>query len=131
MGEPTLRWGNVERAVVAYLKPLVGVEVLTETASSPGATTGGEYLTVNRVGGTTEWISKDVDIEVTVNAPARGRMWDLAADVESAMWALAAHAAGDLYVDDVAEAFGFADDPPPAQGIRRAIATYTLTVRPI
>lgn len=127
MAERTLKWANVEKAVKAYLGGLINVAVWTETGSDPG----GEYITVERVGGNTEWISKHIDVEVTVTAATRARMWELAGDVESAMWSLAAHGGGGVYFDDVTEAFGFAFDPPDNQDVRRAIATYTLTVRPL
>lgn len=127
MAEKTLRWANIEKAVRKYLTGLLSVVVWAETGNDPGA----EYVNVERIGGTSEWINRSVDVQVSVVAASRGRMWFLAADVESAMWSLAAHAGGGVYFDDVAEAFGFAFDPPDSQGVRRAIATYTLTVRPL
>jgi hypothetical protein len=98
--------------------------VYTET----GPTTPTEYLTVERVGGTGTRIDRDVDVEISVIAGTRTAMWDLVAQVEARIRALAA--TGDPYVDDVAETFAFAFDPYPNQSARRATATYTLTVRP-
>jgi len=128
VADPTRRWVNLERAVGRYLGDVTGHLVYTESASTMPAA----YVTVERVGGGGQGADRDVDIEVTVTAPTRPAMWDLAADVESAMDALAsADATTGVYVDDVATAFGFASDPPPDPTRRRARATFTLTVRPM
>lgn len=126
MAELKLRWPNVERALVAYFK----AELSDPTYTNPGGTMPGRYITVERSGGSSQWIDKAVDVSVAVHAATRGEMWDLAADVESAMWSLGAHAAGGIYIDSVEERFGFAFDPPADQNVRRASATFTLTVRP-
>jgi len=122
-------WPDIERAVVAWFAPL-GRPVYTET----GPTVPTEYLTVERVGGVGTSIDRDVDVEISVIAVTRTAMWDLVADVEARVRALAAN--GDplgvppFYVDDIAERFAFAFDPYPNTAARRATATYTLTVRP-
>lgn len=123
---PDLLWPNVERAVVAWLSARTSLPTYTETDTAPSLPV--ERLMVARVGGAGRGIEKDVDVEVEVYAATRGRMWALAGAVESAMFALAAN--GDPYVDDVVEAFGFAVDPHPSAAVRRAAATYTVTVRP-
>ena len=121
-----MRWANVEKAMVTYLRSL-GVAVYTETKDSMP----GRYLRVERVGGGAEWISRDVDIEIRVVAETRSAVWDLVADVEAAMEALAANgAAPGVYIDDVRVTFGFSWDPPDNQTTRAAIGTFTLTVRP-
>lgn len=117
-------WPDIERAVVAWLGTL-GRPVYTET----GPTTPAEYLTVERVGGTGTRIDRDVDVEISVIAATRPALWDLVADVEARIRALAATGDG-MYVDDVVEAFAFSIDPYPNTSVRRATATYTLTVRP-
>lgn len=123
-----MRWPNAERAVRVHLAELLApVRVYTERPSKPPVS----YVTVERVGGASAWIDREVDIEVTVVAADRGDMWDLAASVETAMAALAAAGTPDgVYVDDVTTAFGFANDPPADPAKRRATATFTLTVRP-
>ena len=134
-----VRWPNVERVAIAWLGAFFeprapGVSIYSEIAQGDDATKRGDHLTVERVGGGSVWISKDVDVEVAVHASQRARMWDLVAVVEAAMYYLAANGdpLGDppFYVDDVTESFGFRYDPHPNQSLRRAIATYTLTVRP-
>lgn len=87
-------------------------------------------ILVQRSGGSTAVISKDVDVEVWVFAGTRAEMWALAADVESAMFDLAADGAAEGYVDDVVEAFGFSQEPYSNTSVRRATATYQITVRP-
>lgn len=121
-----MRWANVEKAMVAYLQKL-NVSVYTETTGVMPA----RYIRVERVGGSAEWISRDIDIEIRVVAETRSALWDLVADVETAMYDLATQgAAPGAYVDDVAVSFGFAWDPPTNQKICAAIGTFTLTVRP-
>lgn len=126
MAEIKLRWPNVEKALLAYLNEALDVVVYTNT----GGSLPGRYVTVERSGGGGQWIDKTIDIALAVHAQSRGAMWDLVADVESVMWSLAAHAAAGVYVDDVEMPFGFAFDPPADQNVRRASATFTLTVRP-
>lgn len=122
-----LRWPNVERAVKNYLDAALTVPVYTRTGSTPPD----EYVTLERSGGGGQWIDKTVDLEVAVIAGDRDRLWDLVADVEGLMWALGASEADGVYVDDVEVAFGFAFDPPLDQDVRRASATFALTVRPV
>lgn len=126
-----LRWANVERLVVQWLSQRTTATVFTETSTDLDkyALTTGAIL-VQRSGGSTAEISKDVDIEIWVYRGTRALMWDLAADVESVMADLAADATAEGYVDDVIEAFGFSQEPYANQSVRRATATYQLTVRP-
>ncbi|MFJ2518653.1 hypothetical protein ACIOWF_06745 [Cellulosimicrobium cellulans] len=125
-----LQWPNVEREVRFWLVAHLDVGaagVLTETST----TVPDRYVTLERVGGRSDGpLDKLVTVEVAVHAATRGDMWDLARDVEFAMAALATNGTPGMYVDEVEETFSFASDPPPDQSRRRAIATYTLTVRP-
>lgn len=120
-------WPNLERAVIAWLTERTTEPVYSETEPAP--TLAAARIVVERVGGVGYDGSKDVDVEVTVHAATRPAMWALAAQVETAMGALAA--AGDPYVDDVEESFAFAVDPRKNPAAYRATATYTLTVRPL
>ena len=121
-----MRWANVEKAMVTYLQKL-DVSVYTETTG----TMPSRYIRVERAGGSAVWISRDVDIEIRAVAETRSALWDLVADIETAMEALAANeSAPGVYIDDVEVTFGFAWDPPDNQSIRAAIGTFTLTVRP-
>lgn len=124
-----LRWPNVEKAVVTYLAQELTAPVFTRTASDT-AEKHDKFAVLERSGGSGLWIFKDVDISIAVTARTREAMWDLAADVETAFDALAAGYAGDVYVDDVEEAFGFAFDPAENSDLRRASAIFSLTVRP-
>ena len=121
-----MRWANVEKAMVTYLRRL-GVAVYTETTG----TMPSRYIRVERVGGSAEWISRDIDIEIRVVAETRSALWDLVADIETAMYDLSGQeATPGIYIDDVTVAFGFAWDPPANQKICAAIGIFTLTVRP-
>ena len=121
-----MRWANVEKAMVAYLQKL-NVSVYTETTG----TMPSRYIRVERVGGSAEWISRDIDIEIRAVAETRSALWDLVADIETAMYDLSGQeATPGIYIDDVTVAFGFAWDPPANQNICAAIGTFTLTVRP-
>ncbi len=121
-----LRWPNVEKAMVAYLRSL-NVSVYTETRG----VMPGRYLRIERVGGGAHWISRDVSIEIRAVAETRRALCDLVSGVESLMDALAANeAAPGIYIDDVATPFGIAWAPPDNQQICAAIGTFTLTVRP-
>jgi hypothetical protein len=112
--------------MVTYLRRL-GVAVYTETTG----TMPSRYIRVERVGGSAEWISRDIDIEIRVVAETRSALWDLVADIETAMYDLSGQeATPGIYIDDVTVAFGFAWDPPANQNICAAIGTFTLTVRP-
>lgn len=136
-----LRWPNVERELRFWVGAHVPVGlslILTETTvdldrllAEHGEEARGRYVTLERAGGRSDGpLDKLVAVEVAVHAADRGDMWELARDVESAMAALAANGTPGMYVDEVEETFSFASDPPPDQSRRRAIATYTLTVRP-
>lgn len=125
-----LAWPNVERELrfwlVAHLD--VGRAVYSETTTKVPP----RYVTVERAGGRGDGpLDKLVAVEIGVHTDGtRDDMWDMARDVESAMAALAANGTPGMYVDEVDETFAFANDPPPDPSRRRAIATYTLTVRP-
>lgn len=123
-----MRWPDVEAAARSYLATVTGRTVWTETP----ATASGTYLIVERTGGTSEHIHRDVDLEITAIAPTRAGVWQLAGDIEVAMFEAAASSLGNsVYCDDVHEVFGFAADPPDDPRVRKARATYQITVRPI
>lgn len=123
-----LTWINAERFVVAWLRERTGLTVYTET--DPDADQRIPYLRVERVGGSRVDIDRRVEIEIEVHAADRAGMWADVAQVEAAMHALAANGRATGYVDDVEETFSFASDPLPNRATRRAVATFTLVVRP-
>jgi len=132
-------WPDVERLVARWLTQRVGLSVWGVTNELDVYRSGeigtGEqdkvpFLSVERVGGTGRDVDRDVDVELGVWTSDRASLWPLVQRVEVAMRALAANGPGE-YVDDVTETFTFAYDPYPNQSVRRAIATYTLTVRPL
>lgn len=131
MPDVTLEWANVERIVLQHLKASTTAEVYTETSTDLDqvAQATGAIL-VERAGGRGRGIEKDVDVMVAVHAATRADLWDLAAEVETAMAGLEAEATADGYVDTVEEAFSFDVEPYSNSRVRRASATYTLTVRP-
>lgn len=131
MPDLALEWANVERLVLQHLRARTGAEVYTETGTDLAAVAAARgAILVERSGGRGRGIEKDVDVMVAVHAGTRSAMWQLARDVESAMADLEADATAEGYVDGVEEAFGFAAEPYSNPAVRRASATYTLTVRP-
>lgn len=128
-----LRWPNAEKLALAWLRTRTTATVYTETDTDLGtvaADTG--VLVVQRTGGSGGPVpDKDVDIEVTAYAGSRPALWALVGDVETAMSDLAGDGNTEGYVDDVAEAFSFAQEPLPTPGVWRAVATYSLTFRPL
>lgn len=133
MPELGLRWPNAEKLVVAWLRARTTATVYTETDDDldrVAADTGA--LAVQRSGGSAgPGLDKDVDVEVTAYAGTRAALWALVADVESAMADLAGDGNAEGYVDDVNEAFSFAQEPHPRPSTRQAVATYSLTFRPL
>lgn len=130
MAEQAIEWANVERLVRAWLLPRVAPvdDVLTETRTD----VSGTLVVLERTGGSGRWIERDVDVELTAVAAARGALWSLVARCERAMFNLAGNGNEHGFVDDVVETFGFAAIPPPPNGdVRRATATYSLTLRPL
>ena len=133
-------WPDVELLGVRWLEAHVSTTTIDGQDREVSTWRAGEigpneeklvpFLSVERVGGTGTDIDRDVDLEIGAWAPDRTSLWPLVQRVEVAMRALAANGSTQ-YVDDVAEAFAFALDPYPNQSVRRAIATYTLTVRPL
>lgn len=123
-----LAWVNVERLVVAWLRQRTGLTVYTETGTDADQQL--PYLRVERVGGVGQGLDKQIEIEVEARAADRAGMWAAAGTVETAMHALAANGHPGGYVDDVTEIFAFASDPHPDRATRRAVATYTLVLRP-
>lgn len=118
---------NVERAVYQHVRDRLSPVIVYTTTP---ATVPAAYVTVERVGGVGAAIDREIDIEVSVTAGTRGAMWDLATAVEKVFKALATDTAAGVYIDDVAERFGFAADPPHAPDRYRSRATYTVTIRP-
>lgn len=124
------RWPNAEKHVRAWLIAQTGRAVYTET--SDGLTGDPVVYQITRVGGgDNRAIDKRVHIEVDTIAAKRGDMWDAAADAQTAMDNLAANGFEDFYVDDVEETFAPAIEPYENANLRRATATYALTIRPI
>lgn len=120
-------WPLVERETVRWLDQHLLAAVYTET---PPTDLPAEYVTVEQAGGSEGAVDREYDIEIGVLATSRTRMWEVARLVESVMGRLAASGTPGMYVDDVTCRFVFRSDPPPNQDRRRAIATFTLTVRP-
>lgn len=134
-----LRWANVERLTVTWLRSRLPstVTVLTQTDDNLAAlAAAGGVVRVERAGGVPgSELDRDRDVELGVYAASRAALWALVQDVEQAMGALAGEApddgAGPAYVDDVSETFGFAKEPYPNPAVAYAVATFTLTIRPL
>lgn len=124
------RWANVEKFLRLWLAERTGRPVYTET---DGTLTGNlPAYQITRVGGSGGIdFSKTVAIEIDSIAATRGAMWDTAADAQTAMHELAANGTADWYVDTVEETFSPAVEPYENTGVRRATATYALTIRPL
>lgn len=123
------RWPNVERFVRAWLVAQTGRDVYTETPGTFG--TGLPAYQITRVGGSDAGAhEKEITVEVDTIAARRGEMWDAAADAQTAMDNLRANGTADFYVDDVREVFAPAVAEYENPELRRATATYALTIRP-
>lgn len=122
-------WPNAEKFVRAWIMAHTGRMVYTET---PGKLEGDPPVyQVTRVGGSDRsQHDKRVNIEVDSIAVSRGAMWDAAAAVQTAMDSLAANGDEQWYVDDVEEIFAPAVEPYENSTVKRATATYALTLRP-
>lgn len=124
------RWANVEKFLRLWLAQETGKVVYTETDGSLSGALPAYQIT--RVGGSDGAdFSKSVSVEVDSIAATRGAMWDTAADAQTAMHKLAANGTADWYVDTVEEMFSPAVEPYENTGVRRATATYALTIRPL
>ena len=129
MARNRVSYPNLERAVVAWLKAETGLTVYTETP--PDLAAHVPCYRVARAGGGDQLeLGKEVQIEVAAYGRNRADLWNAAAAAETAMDYLAANGAPGFYVDDVRETFGFAAEPYENDGVRKATATYGLTVRP-
>jgi hypothetical protein len=124
---------DTERLLATWLAHHVGLDVYATGEIPPDEHTLAPFLSVARLGGTgtlgAVGIDKDIDHEVIAWTPDRATLWPLVRRVEAAMAELAANGL-DEYVDDVTESFAFGLDDYPNKDLRRALATYTLTVRP-
>lgn len=125
-----LKWANVEKLLRLWLAAETGRAVYTETDGTLAANLPAYQIT--RVGGSGGIdFSKSVSVEVDSIAATRGDMWDTAAAAQTAMHKLAANGTADWYVDTVEETFSPAIEPYENTGVRRATATYALTIRPL
>lgn len=121
------RWPNVERHVVAWLRARITATVYTETDDN----LTGPALIVERAGGQdASLIGKRILVEVASVGNTRAAMWELVGKVETAMDQLSASGTEDWYVDEVEETFSAAPERTGNPGVRRARATYALTIRP-
>lgn len=129
MARPARRWPNVERRLAEWLTTATGRPVFTETPD-----TLAEHLPayrIERVGGADAYeLGKEIQVEINTLAATRPQVWSAVADVETAMEALKANGLPGFYVDDVRETFSAAMEPYQNDGVRRATATYGLTIRP-
>jgi len=126
---PNLEFPDVETYLIAWLTAKLKRPIYTETD-----TTLTQYLPayqIARVGGSDgAEVDKRVNIEITAIVATRGELWAAVQNAESAMRALSANGTASWYVDDVEETFSFAIEPYENDGVRRARATYALTLRP-
>lgn len=121
------RWPNVERLLVSWLRDRITVKVFTETDDK----LTGPALIVERAGGSDEpLIGKRILVEVASVGATRAQMWELVGKVEAAMMSLNANGTVEWYVDEVEETFSAAPELTGNAGVRRARATYALTIRP-
>jgi hypothetical protein len=129
MASPAPRWPNVERGVVRWLGARTGRPVYTESDEELEERL--PAYRVERVGGADAYeLGKEIQVEVSSLAATRPELWAAVADAESAMEALKANGFEGFYVDDVRETFSAAVVPYRNDGVRKATATYGLTLRP-
>ncbi|WP_263170683.1 hypothetical protein [Streptomyces sp. SCSIO ZS0520] len=86
-------------------------------------------VVVQVAGGADNHISDTVTVDVAAFAADRAAMWQLAEHARAAVHALAATVAGGVVVDTVDTVQRPVEVPYGNPGVRRAIATYTLTTR--
>lgn len=123
------RWPNVEKLVVGWVATRTGRPVFTETDDSiTGSLPAYQVTRVGGAGGPD--FTKTVQVEIDAIAATRSALWDAVADLETAMFSLAANGTEDWYVDSVTETFSAAIQPHENPGARRATATYGLALRP-
>lgn len=126
---PGPRWPNAEKHVRTWLADHTGRPVYTETPARLAQALPAYQVT--RVGGAdTPTLGKSIHIEVDTIAADRGSLWEAAGHAQGAMEDLAANGTAEWYVDEVTEIFSPAIAPYENPNLRRATATYALTVRP-
>lgn len=121
-------WPDIEVAVMKGMRThLTGVRVTAEVP--PGVETLGPVVVVQVAGGADSHTSDTATIDVEAFAADRAAMWQLAERARQAVHALAAAVAGGVVIDTVDTLQRPVPVPYGNPGVRRAIATYTLTTR--
>lgn len=119
---------NVEASLVGYLAATTGLPVYTETVTNLQDVV--PLILVSQIPGTggTDY-EQVVTFDVDAFGANRSSMWDTASKVAKAMRQLTAGAARLAYIDAVVETSAFGYIPYGNVAVRRAAATYDLTVR--
>ena len=131
MGRNERRWANAEKQLITWLSTSTGRYVYSKTPDDLQAVVPAHKAA--RIGGASRGdLEKDIDLEVDTFVATRNELWDVVAEVETAMDALKANGTAEWYVDDVQEVFGHAiDETYENPNIVKATATYRVTLRPL
>ncbi|MER7967785.1 hypothetical protein ABTX35_02010 [Streptomyces sp. NPDC096080] len=121
-------WPDMELAVIKGVRQqLAGPRVTDEV---PAAVEGLVPVVVVRIaGGADDRISDTVTVDAESFAADRSSMWQLAERTRAAVHALAATVAGGVVIDSVDTVQRPVEVPYGNPGVRRAVATYSLTTR--
>jgi hypothetical protein len=121
-------WPDMELAVMKGIRAhLDGVRVTDEVP--PRVETVLPVVVVQVAGGADAHTSDTVTVDVEAFAADRAAMWQLAERARRAVHKLAATRAGGVVIDSVDTVQRPVPVPYGNPGVRRAIATYTLTTR--
>lgn len=124
-------WGDVELAVAAHLRArMTGVRVANEVPSNLESALP---VVVVRVvpGGGDDRITDTAAIDVEAFAVGRDAMWALAEQARGHLLAASGIPAGGLLLDAVITTGRPGEVPYGNPAVRRAIATYEVTTRPV
>ena len=125
-----LDYAQVERQAKAWLQAGTGNPVYTETG--PGLEDVVPAYKLEVVGGSQNPRAEERTVLVEVGSfdVARAKALDAARAADRCMCSLAQNGTEEWYVDDVVVQFVPAIEPYENNELRRATATYALTIRP-
>lgn len=127
-----MRWPNVVKMAVVYLKPaLGGVRVVTRLPSSLEPVL--PLVRVRRGPGSDDGITDSplLDVEGFTAVADEDAMWDLAEDIRQAVHDMAGMDVGGFLVDSVETSVGPTDLDYGNPAVARTVASYRLHLRKI
>lgn len=122
-----MRWPNVTKLSVFYLKAATGVRTVTVLPSSLESNL--PIIRAQRGPGSDDKITDSPLVDVEVFAATEDAMWNLAEDAREAMHALAGKSVNGALVDSVTTATAPTDVDYGNPAVHRAVASYRLNLR--